>query len=128
LTGARREIAHLVDRCALTGHRERKFVGWPRAHRVSALGMDPGAARGAAAGALIAAMLLLAAQPSAPAAQPRAAEPAPLAARTLLIAIAAAGERLVAVGDRGIIVSSDDRGTSWTQAAGVPSDALLTGV
>jgi photosystem II stability/assembly factor-like uncharacterized protein len=58
----------------------------------------------------------------------RAAEHAPLAARGLLIAIAAAGERLVAVGDRGIIVISDDRGASWTQAAYVPSDALLTGV
>jgi photosystem II stability/assembly factor-like uncharacterized protein len=58
----------------------------------------------------------------------RAAEHAPLAARGLLIAIAVAGERLVAVGDRGIIVSSDDHGASWTQAEYVPSDALLTGV
>jgi photosystem II stability/assembly factor-like uncharacterized protein len=58
----------------------------------------------------------------------RAAEHAPLAARGLLIAIAAAGERLVAVGDRGIIVISDDHGASWTQAGYVPSDALLTGV
>ena len=40
----------------------------------------------------------------------RAAERVPLAARGLLIAIASAGERLVAVGDRGIIVLSDDRG------------------
>ena len=58
----------------------------------------------------------------------RAAEPARLAAHSLLIAIAAAGERLVAVGDRGIIVWSDDRGASWTQAAAVPTQALLTGV
>jgi photosystem II stability/assembly factor-like uncharacterized protein len=58
----------------------------------------------------------------------RAAEPAPLAARGLLIAIAPAGERLVAVGDRGIIVLSDDRGASWGQAEYVPSQALLTGV
>ena len=36
-----------------------------------------------------------------------------LAAHALLIALAAAGERLVAVGDRGVIVYSDDRGTSW---------------
>jgi len=59
---------------------------------------------------------------------PLSAEPARLAARGLLIAIAAAGERLVAVGDRGIIVLSDDRGTSWRQADHVPTQALLTGV
>jgi photosystem II stability/assembly factor-like uncharacterized protein len=58
----------------------------------------------------------------------RAAEPARLAAKGLLIAIAVAGKRLVAVGDRGIIVLSDDRGASWTQAEHVPSQALLTGV
>jgi photosystem II stability/assembly factor-like uncharacterized protein len=58
----------------------------------------------------------------------RAAERVPLAARGLLIAIAPAGERLVAVGDRGIIVVSDDRGANWTQAEYVPSQALLTGV
>jgi photosystem II stability/assembly factor-like uncharacterized protein len=58
----------------------------------------------------------------------RAAEPARLAARGLLIAIAPAGERLVAVGDRGIIVLSDDRGASWQQAEYVPTQALLTGV
>jgi photosystem II stability/assembly factor-like uncharacterized protein len=57
-----------------------------------------------------------------------AAEPARLAARGLLVAIAAAGERLVAVGDRGIIVLSDDKGASWVQAAAVPTQALLTGV
>ena len=56
------------------------------------------------------------------------AEHAPLAARSLLIAAAAAGPRLVAVGDRGIIVLSDDRGTTWAQAAEVPTQALLTGV
>ena len=54
--------------------------------------------------------------------------PARLAARALLIGIAAAGERLVAVGDRGIIVLSDDKGASWSQAAQVPTQALLTGV
>jgi len=57
-----------------------------------------------------------------------AAEPARLAARGLLIAIAAAAQRLVAVGDRGIIVLSDDRGASWRQAEYVPTQALLTGV
>lgn len=56
------------------------------------------------------------------------AEHARLAARSLLIAVAAAGPRLVAVGDRGVIVLSDDRGADWRQAAGVPVQALLTGV
>ena len=59
---------------------------------------------------------------------PRSAEPARLAAHSLLIAIATAGERLVAVGDYGIIVISDDRGASWRQADEVPTQALLTGV
>lgn len=79
------------------------------------------------------ALLLLAVLGSAPAVlaapePPRAAEPARLADRSLLTAIAAAGERLVAVGDRGIIVFSDDGGRHWSQAASVPTQALLTGV
>jgi photosystem II stability/assembly factor-like uncharacterized protein len=61
-------------------------------------------------------------------APPQSAERARLAAQSLLIAIAAAGERLVAVGDRGIIVLSDDKGASWAQATEVPTQALLTGV
>jgi photosystem II stability/assembly factor-like uncharacterized protein len=56
------------------------------------------------------------------------AEHARLAVHSLLIALVAAGERLVAVGDRGVIVLSDDRGASWRQAANVPTQALLTGV
>jgi len=89
--------------------------------------------RGVGVRSLAFAGVLLAALTSA--AGVRAAEPAPLhaerarlAARGLLIAIAAAGKRLVAVGDRGIIVLSDDGGASWTQAAEVPTQALLTGV
>ena len=79
------------------------------------------------------ALLLLAVLGSAPAAMaaaaaPPAAEAARLADRSLLTAVAAAGTRLVAVGDRGIIVYSDDRGGHWTQAATVPTQALLTGV
>lgn len=65
---------------------------------------------------------------AAPPPPPPSAVPARLAARALLIAVAAAGERLVAVGDRGIIVLSDDKGASWAQAAQVPTQALLTGV
>jgi len=98
---------------------------------VSARRTVPGAA---AFGAGSRAVLLLAALALAPATRSsaddrvRAAEPARLAAQSLLIAIAAAGERLVAVGDRGIIVLSDDRAASWVQAAAVPTQALLTGV
>ena len=56
------------------------------------------------------------------------AEAARLAPRALLTALASAGPRLVAVGDRGIIVLSDDGGGSWRQSLAVPSQALLTGV
>ena len=59
---------------------------------------------------------------------PRSAEPARLAARALLTAVAAVGGQLVAVGDRGVIVISHDRGASWEQAELVPTQALLTGV
>jgi photosystem II stability/assembly factor-like uncharacterized protein len=61
-------------------------------------------------------------------AAPLEAEHARLAAHSLLIGLARAGGRLVAVGDRGVIVYSDDRGTSWLQADTVPTQALLTGV
>lgn len=52
----------------------------------------------------------------------------PLAARSLLLDIARAGERLVAVGERGHILLSDDEGRGWTQAAAVPSRTMLTAV
>ena len=40
----------------------------------------------------------------------------PIAATSPLLALARAGERLVAVGQRGVIVVSDDRGGHWRQA------------
>jgi photosystem II stability/assembly factor-like uncharacterized protein len=93
--------------------------------------VNPGAPRGSRL-ALAAALAVVAAaaraQPQPPQPPPRSAEHAPLASHALLIALAAAGERLVATGDRGIIVFSDDRGVSWTQAASVPVQALLTGL
>lgn len=49
----------------------------------------------------------------------------PKAARGMLLAIAGAGERLVAVGERGIIVFSDDHGANWKQAR-VPVSLTLT--
>jgi photosystem II stability/assembly factor-like uncharacterized protein len=56
------------------------------------------------------------------------AEPARLAPRSLLLDIARAGSRLVAVGERGHVLASDNRGQSWTQAANVPTQELLTAV
>lgn len=44
-----------------------------------------------------------------------------------MVALTQAGERLVAVGDHGIILLSDDRQT-WRQAESVPIDTLLTGL
>lgn len=51
----------------------------------------------------------------------------PLAAKSQLIGVALAGKRIVAVGWRGHIVYSDDRGKSWIQAA-VPVSADLVAV
>ena len=49
------------------------------------------------------------------------------AQHSLLVDIANLGSRLVAVGDRGHILYSDDNGSSWTQAQ-VPTRQLLTAV
>ncbi len=51
-----------------------------------------------------------------------------LAAKELLLAAAYAGDRIVAVGEFGNVVYSDDRGQSWTQAKTVPTQATLTDV
>lgn len=51
----------------------------------------------------------------------------PKAAKSLMIDVVHAGKRLVAVGDRGHILYSDDQGTTWTQAK-VPTRQLLTAV
>jgi photosystem II stability/assembly factor-like uncharacterized protein len=56
------------------------------------------------------------------------AEPSKLAAQTLVLDVAAAGERLVAVGAFGHVLLSDDYGTSWRQADGVPTQVTLTAV
>lgn len=44
-----------------------------------------------------------------------------------LLAVARAGERLVAVGERGVVLLSDDHGASWRQAK-VPVSVALTNV
>jgi len=58
--------------------------------------------------------------------QPAAIEPA--ATRSLLLDVAQAGSRLVAVGERGHVLLSDDQGVSWRQAQSVPSRTMLTAV
>jgi len=50
-----------------------------------------------------------------------------LAAKSLLLDVASAGERIVAVGERGHIIYSDDQGANWTQAD-VPVSVSLTSV
>ncbi|WP_409316839.1 WD40/YVTN/BNR-like repeat-containing protein [Pseudomonas sp. KCJK9016] len=49
------------------------------------------------------------------------------ASKSLMLDVVHAGSRLVAVGDRGHILYSDDQGKTWTQAK-VPSRQLLTAV
>src|SRR5208337_266633 len=47
--------------------------------------------------------------------------------RSVLLAVTTAGNRLVAVGERGYIIFSDDNGASWTQGS-VPVSVTLTAV
>ncbi|CAN1600393.1 protein of unknown function [Pseudomonas mediterranea] len=49
------------------------------------------------------------------------------AAHAVMLAVTRAGERLVAVGERGIVLLSDDSGKSWRQAR-VPVSVSLTAV
>src|SRR5689334_12789841 len=56
------------------------------------------------------------------------AEIEPLASTSLLLDLAQAGDRLVAVGERGHVLLSDDKGATWRQARSVPTRAMLTAV
>lgn len=67
------------------------------------------------------------APPPVPAALDRPAAVSAKAPRSALLALARAGERLVAVGERGIALYSDDHGHSWRQAA-TPTSVTLTAV
>lgn len=50
------------------------------------------------------------------------------ATRSLQLAVTRAGDRLVAVGERGIVLLSDDDGRNWRQAKRVPVNVALTDV
>ncbi len=53
--------------------------------------------------------------------------PSPDAPRVLMLDVALTGDRLIAVGEQGHIILSDDNGVSWTHAE-VPVSLMLTGV
>ena len=57
----------------------------------------------------------------------RPATRATVPTRAVLLDITGAGPRLVAVGERGLVILSDDQGRSWRQAQ-VPTSVSLTGV
>lgn len=88
-------------------------------------------ARGCALALLAACVGLTGASPawSAPTghALDRPAVSSPRAAQSVLLGIAQAGKRLVAVGERGIVVVSDDSATSWRQVA-APVSVTLSAV
>jgi photosystem II stability/assembly factor-like uncharacterized protein len=48
--------------------------------------------------------------------------------KQVLLGVAAAGRRLVAVGERGLVIISDDGGQHWRQAKKVPTSISLTAV
>ena len=58
----------------------------------------------------------------------KAAEIVPLVASSLLLDLAVAGNRMVAVGERGHVLLSDDQGVTWRQAKSVPTRVMLTAV
>ncbi len=57
-----------------------------------------------------------------------AARQVPYAAQAMVLASALAGSRLVAVGDHGVVLLSDDGGRTHRQARSVPVDVTLTSV
>lgn len=59
---------------------------------------------------------------------PRPAVRSPFAERSMILDATRAGTRLVAVGERGVVLLSDDEGAHWRQAGTVPVDATLTAV
>lgn len=73
-------------------------------------------------------LAVFAAMPLASALQAVPAEPSAHAVQAMLLAAAWAKERVVAVGDHGVVLVSDDHGRSYSQARAVPVSSTLTGV
>jgi photosystem II stability/assembly factor-like uncharacterized protein len=88
----------------------------------AALALAAGAFALSAAGAF--ALAAAAGEPE----EARPALPSPRAWKSLLLDAERAGARVVAVGERGHVVLSDDGGRSWRQARSVPVRVTLTGV
>jgi predicted RND superfamily exporter protein/photosystem II stability/assembly factor-like uncharacterized protein len=61
-------------------------------------------------------------------AEPAPAIASPLASQSLLLDVTRAGDRLIAVGEWGHVLLSDDDGNSWRQARSVPTQVTLTEV
>ncbi len=53
---------------------------------------------------------------------------APLAQQASLVAVARAEDRIVAAGDYGVVLLSDDQGRTWRQAREVQATTLITGL
>jgi photosystem II stability/assembly factor-like uncharacterized protein len=81
---------------------------------------------GAGAAAAAGAAPVNGAMPAGPIVAPAAR--VPQAARAALLASARAGARVVAVGERGVVMLSDDQGRTFRQARDVPVDVALTSV
>lgn len=64
----------------------------------------------------------------APSVAPVPAASSAIATQATMLGASWAGSRAVAVGDRGIVLLSDDRGITWRQARSVPVSVTLTGV
>ena len=56
------------------------------------------------------------------------AKPSDMATKALILDVAEIGERLVAVGEYGHIIYSDDRGENWVQAQNVPTRNTITNI
>jgi photosystem II stability/assembly factor-like uncharacterized protein len=63
----------------------------------------------------------------APPGEQQLSDPAPLASRSLLLDAVTGGKQVIAVGDRGHVLLSDDGGRLWVQVL-VPTRSMLTGV
>lgn len=69
-----------------------------------------------------------AAEPALPPLTLKPAEKMAEATQQMILGAAYAGKRIVAVGDHGVVLLSDDGGARFRQAAGVPVDIALTSV